>query len=152
MDFDAERVSFGDLLSVFWQGHNPALRGLPTQYKSIIFCHDEEQQRLALATKQELEPAYGKPIQTEIRPAGPFYLAEGYHQKYYLRRVNAVMADLEQRYPTVQQLIDSNVTARLNGYVGGYGTASGLEQDIPVFDLSPASQERMRQIVDGYGR
>ena len=89
--FDPARVSFDDLLAIFWQSHDPTQgmrqgndRG--TQYRSAIFTCGEEQQRAAresLAAYQErlAQAGFGK-ITTEIRPAGEFYYAEDYHQQY----------------------------------------------------------------------
>jgi peptide-methionine (S)-S-oxide reductase len=89
--FDPERVSYGELLRTFWEGHDPTQgmrqgndRG--TQYRSAIYCHGEEQLAAALASKE----AYGAtlaragfgPVTTEIRPAPEFYYAEDYHQQY----------------------------------------------------------------------
>lgn len=94
----------------------------------------------------------GRQVYTEIRPFSEFYLAEGYHQKYYLRRVDQVMVEVEKRYPSLEQLIDSSEVARLNGYVGGYGTQARLEKDLSGFGLSPDAARRLQQIVEGFGR
>jgi peptide-methionine (S)-S-oxide reductase len=75
---------------VFWNEHDPTeldRQGpdVGTQYRSIIFYHDERQKAAALASKAALENShrYAKPIVTEILPARPFYRAEEYHQRYY---------------------------------------------------------------------
>jgi peptide methionine sulfoxide reductase msrA/msrB len=87
--YDPQRISYEGLLNVFWRHIDPtdgggqfADRG--PQYKTAIFYHDEEQKRLAEASKAALEKSglFDKPIVTEIRPAGPFYKAEEYHQNY----------------------------------------------------------------------
>ncbi|MDY7096150.1 MAG: peptide-methionine (S)-S-oxide reductase MsrA [Acidobacteriota bacterium] len=88
--YDKTRVSYEDLLHVFWRSIDPtqvngqfADRG--TQYRTGIFYHSEEQKRLAEESKQELEEngPFDKPIVTEITEAGPFYEAEDYHQDFY---------------------------------------------------------------------
>src|SRR3712207_2637749 len=89
--FDPEKVSYRDLLAVFWEAHDPT-QGMRqgndtgTQYRSAIYYADDEQRRAAEETRDAYEEAlrgagYG-PITTEIMPAGPFYYAEGYHQQY----------------------------------------------------------------------
>jgi peptide-methionine (S)-S-oxide reductase len=87
--FDPSKVSYDQLLDVFWQIHDPTTRDrqgpdFGTQYRSAIFYHSPEQQAAALRSKVALEAAgrFKRPIVTEIVPAGPFYRAEEYHQRY----------------------------------------------------------------------
>lgn len=87
--YDPEKVSYEDLLNVFWAGHDPTTlnrqgpdRG--TQYRSAIFYHDEAQKTVALASKEKWnapDRLAGR-IVTEITPASTFYRAEEYHQRY----------------------------------------------------------------------
>jgi peptide-methionine (S)-S-oxide reductase len=89
--FDPARVSYEQLLRVFWEAHDPTQgfrqgndRG--TQYRSAIYYHSDAQRAAALASRDAFAPVLAKagfgPITTEILPAGPFYLAEDYHQQY----------------------------------------------------------------------
>ena len=87
--FDPKVISYRELLAHFWQNHDPSYKA-PNQYKSIIFYHDEQQRKLAEQTKNEQEKKLKKKIATEIRPAGEFYLAEEYHQKYFKKNGVAV--------------------------------------------------------------
>jgi peptide-methionine (S)-S-oxide reductase len=91
--YDPSKVSYDDLLKVFWDNHDPTTlnRQGPdwgTQYRSAIFYHSPEQQSRALASKARLEGSgrYRRPIVTEITPASEFYLAEDYHQQYLEKR------------------------------------------------------------------
>ena len=88
--FDPGVISYEYLLKVFWRQIDPtddggqfADRG--KQYRTAIFVHDQKQRKAAEASKRELENSgiFKKPIVTPIRPAEPFYAAEGYHQDYY---------------------------------------------------------------------
>ena len=89
--FDPNKVSYRDLLRVFWEAHDPTQgmrqgNDVGTQYRSAIYYSDNEQRRAAEETREAYEEAlrrggYG-PITTEIAPTGPFYYAEGYHQQY----------------------------------------------------------------------
>ncbi len=88
--FDPSKVSYEKLLDVFWRQINPTDDGgqfvdRGESYKSAIFYHNEEQKRLAEESKRKLEQSgrFDKAIVTEIRPAGPFYRAEEYHQDYW---------------------------------------------------------------------
>jgi peptide-methionine (S)-S-oxide reductase len=87
--FDPAVVSYDALLDAFWQMHDPTTRDrqgpdFGSQYRSVIFYHTPEQQAKALASKAALEASgrFKRPIVTEIAPAGPFYRAEEYHQRY----------------------------------------------------------------------
>ncbi|HBG50107.1 MAG TPA: peptide-methionine (S)-S-oxide reductase [Cyanobacteria bacterium UBA9971] len=88
--FDPEKISYRQLLKVFWSIHNPTTPNrqgfdVGSQYRSAIFFHNEEQEKLALESKKELEESgrFDKPIITEILPASKFWRAEEYHQQYY---------------------------------------------------------------------
>jgi methionine-S-sulfoxide reductase len=90
--FDPSQVTYEKLLDVFWHQIDPTTVGrqfvdVGQQYRTAIFYHDEEQKKLALASKESLEESgrFGKPIVTEIVPASEFYAAEDYHQQYYKR-------------------------------------------------------------------
>jgi peptide-methionine (S)-S-oxide reductase len=90
--YDPSRVSYEQLLELFWSIHDPTTLNrqgpdVGTQYRSAIFYHDEEQRAVATESKRALENAgtFGRPIVTEIVPAGEFYRAEDYHQRYYER-------------------------------------------------------------------
>src|SRR5579862_1295293 len=90
MEFDPQRVSYLDLLAVFWKSHDPTTlnRQGPdtgTQYRSAIFFHDTEQESAARDSQTILEKqgVFNRPIVTQIVPAGPFYRAEEYHQQYF---------------------------------------------------------------------
>lgn len=89
--YDPQQISFQQLLSVFWQSHNPTQgmrqgNDIGTQYRSGIYCTTARQQQLAMQTKalyQEKLQALGfGEITTEILPASAFYYAEDYHQQY----------------------------------------------------------------------
>jgi peptide methionine sulfoxide reductase msrA/msrB len=87
--FDPTKTSYDKLLSVFFRMHDPTTlnqqhNDIGTQYRSAIFYHDDEQKKLAEAVKEKFNKSgrFKRPIVTEITKAGPFYEAEGYHQKY----------------------------------------------------------------------
>jgi peptide methionine sulfoxide reductase msrA/msrB len=88
--YDPEKITYKELLDVFWRHVDPTDSGgqfvdRGSQYRSAIFYHDDEQKRLAEASKQELEASgrFDKPIVTEIVKLDKFYNAEDYHQDYY---------------------------------------------------------------------
>lgn len=89
VEYDPSRVSYEELLNVFWGVHDPTQMNrqgpdVGTQYRSAIFFHNAAQEAAAKAAKARLEKSgqYRKPIVTEIIPASEFYAAEEYHQRY----------------------------------------------------------------------
>ena len=117
------------------------------QYMSIVFYHNEEQRKLAVESKEREESRLGHDIVTEIIPFSEFYLAEDYHQKYYLRQEPGLFQELNAIYPDIGDLIDSTAMARLNGYVGGYGTPETLEKELNSLGLSEAGQNKLLEIA-----
>jgi peptide-methionine (S)-S-oxide reductase len=90
VEFDPARVSYLELLAVFWKSHDPTTMNrqgpdVGSQYRSAIFFHDPQQEAAARASKDVLikEGVFKKPIVTEITPASEFYRAEEYHQQYF---------------------------------------------------------------------
>ena len=90
ISFNPDLVSFRELLEVFWKTHDPTTLNrqgadVGTQYRSVVFYHNEEQERIAIHYKEELDKAkiWKNPIVTEISPFKSFYPAEKYHQDYY---------------------------------------------------------------------
>ena len=91
--YDPAKVSFEQLLDAFWKAHDPTQvnRQGPdfgAQYRTAIFTHSPEQEAVAKKSIAALEASgkFKRPIATEITPAGPFYRAEEYHQKYLQKR------------------------------------------------------------------
>ncbi len=87
--YDPDRVTYQQLLDKFWMMHNPTTRNrqgpdIGNEYRSVIFYHNDEQRRLAEASKQALDASgkYEHPVVTEIVPAQAFWKAEEYHQRW----------------------------------------------------------------------
>ncbi len=88
--YDPSKISFDELLEVFWQTHDPTTlnrqgNDVGPQYRSVIFYHNDEQKQKSLDYKKKLDEAkaFDKPIVTEVSPFSKFYIAENYHQDYY---------------------------------------------------------------------
>ncbi len=83
MEFDPSKISYEELVRIFFQIHDPTTRNrqgpdVGSQYRSVIFYHSKDQKMIAERIKEEIPLAV-----TEILPAGPFYRAEEYHQRYH---------------------------------------------------------------------
>jgi peptide-methionine (S)-S-oxide reductase len=143
IEYDPTQISYQELLDIFWSSHSPIARPWSRQYASIIFYHNQEQKRLAEASMEREADSRGKPIYTDIVPFAQFYLAETYHQKYRLQQVPALLREFRALYPQDDEFINSTATARVNGYLGGYGTLAALRADIEDLGLSPAAQQEL---------
>ena len=90
--YDPAKISYDELLEVFWKSHDPTTLNrqgadVGTQYRSVIFYHSDEQKEIAEKYKAALnkDNAFGKPVVTVIVKAEPFYVAENYHQDYFIK-------------------------------------------------------------------
>jgi peptide-methionine (S)-S-oxide reductase len=91
--YDPERISFDDLLEVFWRKHDPTQLNrqgwdIGDQYRSVIFFHDE-QREAAERSKEREQGRHSRPVVTLVEPAQTFYVAEDYHQQYLEKRGQA---------------------------------------------------------------
>ncbi len=93
--FDKSKITYDELLEVFWKTHDPTTLNYQgndhgTQYRSVVFYHNDEQKQLAEKYKKQIndEHAYPNPIVTEIVPFKNYYPAEDYHQNYYNQNGN----------------------------------------------------------------
>jgi len=93
VEFDPQQITFGELVNVFWQIHDPTTMNrqgpdVGSQYRSAIFYKTEQQKTEAETAKKKLDAsgALPRPIVTEVTAAGPFWRAEEYHQRYAEKR------------------------------------------------------------------
>jgi peptide-methionine (S)-S-oxide reductase len=91
VEFDPSRVTYEQLLDLFWTAHDPTTRNrqgpdVGEQYRSAVYYHSPEQQQAANLSREAVQPRFSRPIVTEITAAGPFYRAEEYHQQYLEKR------------------------------------------------------------------
>ncbi len=134
VDFDRAKLSYEDLLRQIWANRQGG-RSYSRQYMEAVFCMDAEQE----ATARRLG------ISAPIVSGARFYLAEDYHQKYYLRHDRTLVAELAGYTP--RELVESTVAARLNGYVAGRGTLAQLHDELPQIGLSAAAVAHLERLV-----
>ena len=110
IEYDPGQTDFRTLLDLFWRCHDPTTLNrqgadVGTQYRSVIFCHDEEQLEHAQTAKQDLESSgmFRDPVVTEISMIPEFYPAEDYHQNYYKENSGAGYCQFVIR-PKMQKL------------------------------------------------
>jgi peptide-methionine (S)-S-oxide reductase len=149
IDFDPSRISYREMLALFWESHEPTRRPWSRQYMHAVFYHNDAQRRLAEETRDRLAATLRAKIVTQILPYKAFYLAEDYHQKHTLRRFSGLMQEFRDMYPSMQGLINSTAAARVNGYLAGHGTCNRLREEIDRLGVSERGKERLAEIVCG---
>ncbi len=148
VDYDPRRITYNQLLDVFWKSHTPTSRSGPRQYMRAVFYHDERQRELAMASKVAVAQRTGKTINTQVVPLRTFTMAEDYHQKYMLKQNYALKAEMTSIYPRHQDFVDSTAVARLNGYAGGYGSQVQFDKEIDRLGLSDAGKQSLTEMVE----
>lgn len=91
-----------------------------------------------------------KTIHTSLRPFDKFYIAENYHQKYYLQLTREIMQEYNTFYSSFSKFVDSTAAAKVNGYIKGYGNPERLKEEIGKLGLSEKAQKRLMSIVESY--
>ncbi len=143
IDYEADVITYDDLLAVFWSSHDPRGRSYSRQYRSAILVRDEQQSAAAERSKAAIESRLGH-VSTSIETLDRFYRAEDYHQKYRLRGSRRVFGELRSVMSDERAFIDSTAAARLNGWLDGWGTEAQLERELPLIGLSEAARDEVR--------
>lgn len=146
LEYDPNTVTYSELLKLFWDHHDPTAK-FKKQYSSFIYYHNEQQKTEAETTLNE-KKAKGLDILTKIKPAGEFFNAEHYHQKYRLQQHKNLCKDLG--LITLDDMIKSHVAARLNGYVVGQGGIDQFDAEVSKLKLDEAAIKYVRQLVIKY--
>jgi len=145
LKFNPAQISYAELIQLFFRSHTSTQPAYKRQYTSAVFYHDPAQEKLARAAKVELELEKGTPSYTVLYPYTQFYLAENRHQKYKLQRQQKLLQEFEAMHPDFEAIINATAAARVNGYLGGYGSIETLEEEIGEFGLSPTGQRLLLQ-------
>lgn len=134
--YDPSRISHAELLDELFERHAPPVgRARSRQYRSAVFVRDPEERAQAEAALARAVRRVGHPIATSIEDAGPFWVAEAYHQKYRLRSSPKLWAALTAMHPELDDLLHSTVAARLNAWVAGYGSEADLARELGAMEL-----------------
>ncbi|KAK7083058.1 hypothetical protein SK128_020273 [Halocaridina rubra] len=148
IDYNPNETDYSALLALFWKYHDPTSK-CSRQYMSAIFYHDEDQKRVAEESMKVQQKHMNRPITTHILPMKSFYEAEDYHQKYLLQRhgflINALDID------PGEELIQNHVAARINGYIGGYGTIPRFDSEWQKWGITEKMADYIRkQMVSSF--
>jgi len=122
----------------------------PPQYPTRVRTTPLAQPKAAALSKEYRQNELGKSkkITTAIEPYERFYVAEDYHQKFELRHKGTLFEKLG--LTTFEEVVNSIIAARLNGYVMGYGTLAQLKEELKEFKLSPSAEAEIINIVSAF--
>lgn len=156
IQFDPRVVTYAQLLEIFWEKHDYATP-IANQYKSAIFYNDQQQKTDAeasflLVKEGALGQAQfrGMDICTVIRPATKFYVAELYHQKYFLQCNKEIFGLL--KYERCDDLTDDPVATSLNSYLHGSGVVGAFMAEVDGWHLPFAAKfSILRHLTQGQG-
>jgi len=144
MVYNPKVASYDSLLDIFWENHDSTACS-KRQYMSAIFYHTEEQKDKALESLNCRKKIETKPITTQVLPIGTFYDAEDYHQKYFLQKHPFTLSLLGI---DPDDMIESSVCCRLNGFLGGYGSLKQFESELPSLDLDKRVASYIRKLLE----
>ena len=147
VDYDPGRITYEQLLEIFWESHQPDSRNFSRQYMNAIFYHNDEQRRLAMASKNNVEQRTRSTVRTQVLPIHSFTMAEDYHQKYLLKQRFGLKNEMTRIYPHHQGFVASTAVARLNGYAGGNGSRDQLLREIGTLGLSERGKQALSDLV-----
>ncbi|WP_256758384.1 peptide-methionine (S)-S-oxide reductase MsrA [Cohnella sp. WQ 127256] len=148
VDFDADLISYGELLTVFWNNHNPInINGYKgRQYQSLLLYRNEEQEETIHRMKKRMELDKGS-LETEIVPYTEFHIAEPRHQKYYVKRFPNAIGKLSTLYPSEEELMNATLAARLNGLAKGFANLEHIQREIHQWPISTDNQAEFIQLI-----
>jgi len=136
VEYDPTRLTYDELLDVFWSNHDPRTSSGKRQYRSVVLANTESQQVAAERRRDATADRLGTSIATAVERLERLSPAEDYHQKYELRSTPVLGDELVDRCGDA--LVDSTVAARLNGFVAGYGDEDQHSALLADLELPPA--------------
>ena len=144
--FDPARITYRDLLRIFWKSHHPFTASGNRQYMAAVFPAGEEQKKIAEASREEVARDRSRAVATPVVPLDRFWPAEDYHQKHSLRRHADLLAEFAAYYPTGPELTRSTAAARVNGFLGGHGTREQFDRIKDSLGLSEKSLAKLARL------
>ncbi len=147
VEYDPKVLKYEDLLNHFWNQHDPTSPSWSSQYKKAVFYHDKEQEELAQKSISSIQSKLNKKVHTTMGRLKTFYLAEGYHQKYYLQSEPELSMEVRAYYPDFSDFINSTAASRINGLIAGYGSVDLLSEELNGYGLSPRGRDILIRMV-----
>ncbi len=144
IDFDPTVISYARLVDLMLALHDPTAPVGDVQYASLILTEDAQQLAIARERTRVASAKLGRPLATRIEPLKKFWLAEDYHQKFYLRSDGTFKAQFTAMFGSDDAALrDSSAAMRVNGYASGDGTSARLAGEIGSFGLAEAARKHL---------
>jgi len=140
-------ISYEELLTSFWSGHDACSRPLNRQYRSMILVHSEQQREQAEASYRAQAEASGLTPTTSIALASGFTRAEDYHQKFRVQSEPELARLLLVRFKAFDAFGDSTLTARVNGVLGREAAIDQVEGELVALGLSDIELQLVRKAI-----
>jgi len=145
IEYDPTAISYKELLEIFFENHNPYVKPYSTQYKSIVFYHNQDQKEIYQNYVEKLKE--NKTLYTQLKEYEKFYYAEFYHQKYQLQGFSRLMKEVQKYYPKDMNFINSTLTARLNYFVGTREGKELLEKEKEYYGLDEETISWLKSFI-----
>ena len=145
IEYDPTAISYKELLEIFFENHNPYVKPYSTQYKSIVFYHNQDQKEIYQNYVEKLKE--NKTLYTQLKEYYKFYYAEFYHQKYQLQGFSRLMKEVQKYYPKDMNFINSTLTARLNYFVGTREGKEMLEKEKEYYGLDEETISWLKSFI-----
>ena len=145
IEYDPTAISYKELLEIFFENHNPYVKPYSTQYKSIVFYHNQDQKEIYQNYVEKLKE--NKTLYTQLKEYEKFYYAEFYHQKYQLQGFSRLMKEVQKYYPKDMNFINSTLTARLNYFVGTREGKEMLEKEKEYYGLDEETISWLKSFI-----
>ena len=129
-------ISYERLLEVALESHDPGSAAWSRQYRAVVLAQDAAQERAARAALAAWSERSGRAARTAVEPAGPFFVAEDYHQKHLVQRRPELVAAFRRVYPRFDDFVASTAAARVNGHLGGHLGRAEVETEFAALGLS----------------
>lgn len=147
IDFDPQRVSYDQLLEIFWTAHNPCRRPWSRQYMSAVF-YAGEAQREAIERTRKLYVGEDQTVHTEISKLDRFWVAEDYHQKYALRSDGELAAQVLGFFTSEAEFREAPVVTKLNAFCAGELSREDFDAELAKFGYHAIGDG----VVEGIGQ
>lgn len=150
IDYDPTQISYEDLVEIFFAKHNETLKPYDVRVKSLIFYRNDEQKRVAERILERIrsEAPEDEYVYTELKSFEVLYLAEDEHQNRSLKLEPSIYNEIKQMYETEENILNSILAAKLNGYIYGYGSPEGALELLEKSGLSEPSRLRLLEVIE----
>lgn len=145
--FDLEHISYPQMLDIFMDNHDPFSPPPTKMYQPAVFYHNRKQKEYVERVFEEINLKDSRHLTTKIYPISELIPAPNSGQKYYLHRYSNIYNELNNMFSSEVKMLNSQIAARINGYLAGYGDENEMENELKRVELSPGSVQAIKDIL-----